>query len=559
MKTIPVAAIVFIAVLALAALLRAGCLVDGVWEDPFDYHHTDESLLPYEALASWEGVVPRELGWPGATTRLALSAVYAMDMVLWQPGLLFSPTALFDAISARTQQHLADPTRLVVLGRVMVLLIGLGQVALTWWALRRWSSLHAAWLGAVLSAMAPVLVLYSQLILADMTGALFATWLVGLAGGANSAPRRRALAFGVLVGLAAASKYHFAVWLLPAALWIWFDVADRSRGARLVDLTLLGLSSALVLMLLVPWWWINPILALKEFLHVVAAKLDTGAGSTGGLVAHIRLAFAALGCVLWLGLAPGIASVKEDWRQRLPLLVVVVVWSLFTASAAQVYERYFMPMVPAALVLAALGWEAWLTSPTCWLRRAGFLALFLALAATLSQVVQDQQFAGKLDSYGQAHQWLLAHLQQGDRVAADSLYGRHLPRTRVQLAALIAERSGPDAYARKLVSNRLSAHDGQPFRNAVLNDELYELHWLRRELGGREKGTGYIVDFHDARELFNSRPTNEVFADFVHGLENPTEGYDYLLSRQPLPGREADVVFAGQPGPKLYLYQRRKP
>src|SRR5215467_12016446 len=65
-----------IAAILIGAVVRIGLVW---WTDPWDTHHPDEHILPLEAIALWEGVTPREVGWPGSTTRLALSATQAIQ------------------------------------------------------------------------------------------------------------------------------------------------------------------------------------------------------------------------------------------------------------------------------------------------------------------------------------------------------------------------------------------------------------------------------------------------------------------------------------------------
>src|SRR5438045_9752774 len=63
-----------IATFVIGAAIRADVVM---WSDPWEPHHPDEHILPLEALASWEGITPREIGWPGSTTRLVVSAAAA--------------------------------------------------------------------------------------------------------------------------------------------------------------------------------------------------------------------------------------------------------------------------------------------------------------------------------------------------------------------------------------------------------------------------------------------------------------------------------------------------
>src|SRR5262245_61170738 len=68
--------------LAVAALLIAGVLIRCsvlLWSDPWGPHHPDEDILPLEAMALWEGITPREVGWPASTTRVLLSGIQAVQ------------------------------------------------------------------------------------------------------------------------------------------------------------------------------------------------------------------------------------------------------------------------------------------------------------------------------------------------------------------------------------------------------------------------------------------------------------------------------------------------
>jgi hypothetical protein len=48
-------------VILIGACPRASVLV---WSDPWGPHHPDEHILGLEALGLWEGITPREIGWP---------------------------------------------------------------------------------------------------------------------------------------------------------------------------------------------------------------------------------------------------------------------------------------------------------------------------------------------------------------------------------------------------------------------------------------------------------------------------------------------------------------
>lgn len=551
-------------ILLLASAVRGLCLGEGVWHEPFDNHYADEMFLPVEALGLWEGLTPRTLSWPASPTRLLLSFCYLVDLVCARSDVFLSPgqwsaAAFFDALAERNRQHLEDRTRLFLIGRSLAVAIGVLQVALAYWALRRWSSPAAGLLAAFLSALAPLAVAFSQFIVADMTGMVFLTWLLGLAARPADSPRRRAVVMGALLGLATASKYHHGIWLLPAALWLVLDQAETGRrgGARIADFFVLILSWAAMVLFWTPWWWTNPLLAAREGFGVLVTRFDPGQTTTTTPLERLALGWSGLGWLIVVGVGPGIAAAwsRFGWRSG-PPLVLLLVWNALLAGVTLFFDRYALPMFPAALFFAALGWEALLAAARPAFRVAGWLALAAATAATGYQLAHQQRHIGGAGSYAQAHAWIVEHAQPEARLAIEPLYSRFLPRTRSQLSERLASLTGEDAYARKMATSRRSAHPAQPFRNAVLNSELWEAYWVRNELAGRRPGEGYHVTIHDTQPRFDGLLTSEAIERFVRGLDDPGQGFDILLTRQPIEGVTAEVIFPGNPGPRLYLYRR---
>ena len=76
----------------------------------------------------------------------------------------------------------------------------------------------------------PLLVLYSQFILSEVTGVLFATVVLGLLPGSTPGDYRRAMLLGLFVGLAAGTKFHFGLWLVPAVAVWWIAAGRLQRG-----------------------------------------------------------------------------------------------------------------------------------------------------------------------------------------------------------------------------------------------------------------------------------------------------------------------------------------
>ena len=76
-------------------------------------------------------------------------------------------------------------------------------------------------------ASLPIAVEYLQYVLADVTGLLFATFVIGLARPSDAIP---IVAMAALAGLAAASKLHYGLWLLTPILCIWLRKDDDDQN-----------------------------------------------------------------------------------------------------------------------------------------------------------------------------------------------------------------------------------------------------------------------------------------------------------------------------------------
>src|SRR3954469_4515968 len=117
---------------ALAALVLAGALSRGAffaWDHPWTAHHPDEHILSLEAMALWEGITPREVGWPASTVRLALSGVHGVQMLANRRAALLSarshPPAVLDVAAAWIGDRYVAPGPLYAAGRIVSALIGL--------------------------------------------------------------------------------------------------------------------------------------------------------------------------------------------------------------------------------------------------------------------------------------------------------------------------------------------------------------------------------------------------------------------------------------------------
>lgn len=549
-----------LSIIALAFVVRASCLV--AWEEPGGVHHVDEPLLAYESLALWESVTPRELGWPASTTRLALGGACAVTMVAGPDsplrGSSTSPPDLLAAVARWSRARLDDPAPLFLTGRWVSILLGTLQVLAIGWAARRWASPQAAAIAALACALSPLAVSHSQYILADITAVLFASLLIGVlsprtAAGASLA---RPLAAGALVGLATASKHHFAIWFV--AVLADTVVHRRHRLLKEAAVAVAGLLVAYLLM--VPWVLTDPLLILKEFLGTVLSKVQApGRGGFAGPARSLRIATEWLGWLGLVGIAPGLVVAWRSYgRACLPLVAVLVVGFAAVARTSEVHGRYGLLPFAAVALFAGMGWNALATAPRPAVRALALLALLGATAHDAAQLWQTQRHIGVLNSYGHARRWMLENLEPGAGIAVDTHFPCHLPHTRQQLVEMIEEREGPDAYEKKMRSNGFHGeYPEQPMRSTILNDEAYAAFWLRRELSGRQPGEGFRVVLYHDDPRFNSVPTSEALARFLDPSTPPDQRLDALLLNRTLDlGVPPARIFHVGDGPRLYLYLR---
>ena len=188
------------------------------------------------------------------------------------------------------------------MGRTISVVTGILQLVAVAWALSQWVGQAGTVSGTLAIALSPVTVAYSQYVLADIAGLLFGTIAMGLA--ARPTPRR-VIAMAALVGLAASSKFHFGLWLLTPLLCVW--TGDQKLFPRKWLLSLgVVLTVAWVLVTFVPWFLMNPLLALKEFAGVVLVKIGHGS-RLGGVTRNVMIIFTAFGVLGWLGCSPASA------------------------------------------------------------------------------------------------------------------------------------------------------------------------------------------------------------------------------------------------------------
>lgn len=285
-----------------------------------------------------------------------------------------------------------------------------------------------AWTAGALLALSGVHIAQSFSGTVDAPSTFFIYLFLTLLAGALARSSRPALAASPLFFVAALwAKY----WVFAALAWLallprrWWDYASHGLGrARIV---LMGLGAALLFgllsnlefrnaglypllaawYLLVPWrrihrpmaavWLLLPPLALALSSVDVVAAYTTGSaegrfGTSYGAIGWHKLPrnllnlplllLVGLGLPALLFLPAGVRALlrapgsARAWCALLPLLA----FALYMAFVSPItYYRHYLPLLPAAALLAALGLHA-----TRWGRRRWFVALVLAWQAALA-------------------------------------------------------------------------------------------------------------------------------------------------------------------------------
>jgi len=520
-----------IAAIIIGILVRLSVLS---WSDPWGPHHPDEHILPLEALALWEGVAPQEEGWPGSTTFLVLSAASAVQYWAHEGSKMFrvraEPQPALEDVTDWIGSRFVDPQANYRLGRSVSLITGILQLLAAAWALRQWVGPAGVAIGTLAVAIAPLVVSYSQFVLADITGLLFSTVLVGVLG---KPTKRRLIAAGVLAGLAASSKFHFGLWLLapPIAIWLAPDTTVRSKFWQ--TFCSLGLG-AWVILTLVPWFWINPLLELKEIAGVVLVKVMPGS-PLRHIPTNVAIYLGGLGALVWFGALCGVLSLRRtDLRRLAPILVTVGSGTVALTFSAVVFDRYGLSLMPGLTILAALGWERWLTLSNTNLRLVGATAFAICLAATSTNLIATERRNAELDVDVLVKRWILANVPRGKNVAIHNESNAFLPRMADQLLDCANAVRTPDAYEEKwLVEGSVAPvrPDVEAMQSVILNDELFHAYWCRRELQAQPDPGFKVITYH-AEPRFGAVPEKDVLNEFRSGKTSLTDGIDVLVENR---------------------------
>lgn len=283
--------------------------------------------------------------------------------------------------------------------RIVILVLGLGAVAATWWLGRRAYGAQAGLIGAATVAVATLHVEYSRMAVTDVPLTLGVAVALGLV------VTGRLEWAGVAAGLAAGAKYPGVFLAVPIVLCGWGRWRCVAVALALGALTFLATS---------PFVLVHPHQAVHEALRVQRLAREGWLGFENDSVTPI----AFLGR-LWHGVGPllvlavlglAVAAWKRS-RADLALGSFAVVYFLDLLTLQAHFDRYALPLIPVAGVLAGRLAGRW--------RVAAPVALAL-LIVPLWWSVDNAVRHTRTDTRVVAERWIAANVPAGAPLAAES-------------------------------------------------------------------------------------------------------------------------------------------
>lgn len=410
-------------IVAVALALRIPGLAFGL---PALYDQ-DEPIFVMAALKMLRGPTldPGWFGHPGTTTIYALVLV---DVLVFAAGRL---TGQLPNTAAFQRAIYSDPTTVFLPGRVFVLLCGIMVIVLTYFLARRLFDRRVATIAALILAISPLHIKYSQIIRTDMHATVF--FLLVLLASVSICKRGRWRDYAwasVWVGLACATKWPAAAtWaaIAGACAYRMNFAPDQRRQQMLrliatVPLTLATLFAASPY-LLIHWQVVLANLHGEARVHHIGA---TGDGLLNNLMWYARVPL--LGNFGWIGLAlvaAGCAIAARDNR-LFRFVALPPVWIILVAIALQalVWDRWIVPLLPALAIGLAVA-AVWLGE---WLGRAPAQREHWALACVLTIVTVPMLLTVRRDGIERtndtrrlASNWIVAHAPRGSTIIVEQL------------------------------------------------------------------------------------------------------------------------------------------
>ncbi|WP_295530053.1 glycosyltransferase family 39 protein [Novosphingobium sp. Chol11] len=387
----------------------------------------DELMFELGALKMLREVTlnPGWFGHPATTTMYVLAVINAGVFVFaLLTGRATSAAQFGDMVYA-------DPSWIVVPGRIAMALFALAAIWLTWSLARRFFGERAGLAAALLLALNPVFLNWSQIIRSDVMGCVFMLLCMrACAALAVSGKWRDYLLAALWLGVAVATKWPFAltgVAMLTASVFAARSGVLPVRTAAL-RMVAAGLAAAAILFIVSPYLLLDYPTALGNLRGESRAH---HVGANGGSL-WFNLQWYFRGAMLWgfgwLGLGLAALGALQLHRHRLALAILTPVSAAFLiVICAQhlIWERWSLPLMPLGAILAGYGFVCLIDLLKARVGGPGWIApvatgvpvaVLIAAAALLALRDFSDARARMNDTRQIAAHWALGHIPPGSRV-----------------------------------------------------------------------------------------------------------------------------------------------
>lgn len=403
-----------IGLLAIALWLRLGSIGFGLpaLNDP------DELMFELGAVRMLRGPTLNP-GWFGHPATITMYVLAIVDIGVFLTGWL---AGWWPSVKGFGDVIYADPTWVILPGRIAITLFAIGTIVLTYRLASRLIDRRAGLIAAALLAFSPVHITYSQIIRSDMTACFFllACALSALDIADRNRWRDYALA-SLWLGLAIATKWPFGLSALAVGGAVALLVAEGRMPWRQATIRLIafGLMGGGCLFLVSPYLLLDYPTVLR---NLTGEGQVRHLGSTGGTVGQniswylTGPLLAGLGAV-GLALVP-VGALMRQGRRRMIAIVAPVAVSFFALLCFQtmVWERWALPLLPLGAILIAAGMSG--LAQRVGGRVGGIGMIFLLAAILLPMWWQGQADARERmnDTRQAASRWARAHISPGSTV-----------------------------------------------------------------------------------------------------------------------------------------------
>lgn len=320
----------------------------------------DELMFELGAVRMLRGPTlnPGWFGHPATTTMYVLALI---DVAVFLTGWVLG---LFPTIKAFGTAIYADPSWVILPGRIAMTAFALATILLTYRIAARLVNREAGLISATILAVSPVHITYSQIIRSDMMACFF--MLLATLSALNIAAhhRRRDYVLASLwISCAITTKWPFALAVMPVAGALWLQARSERLSVRqsLSQLLFIGVLTLVCSILLSPYLVLDHLTVMRNLAGEGQAR---HLGATGGTIGDN--AFWYLKGPLLSGLSPlGIALLIPGgvlaWCNRETRVIILPLLAVFFALLcvqSMVWERWALPLLPLCAIIVAMALHA---------------------------------------------------------------------------------------------------------------------------------------------------------------------------------------------------------